>query len=275
MNKKNVTDPSGDYQYNEEFFTIEDEAQCLEYFEEQVIDSEKYWHRLGGRPDLSGKVVLDLGCGHGALSIDAAISGAQQVIGLDLSSNRIAFARHLVAERFPNIADKIEFHSMDIADIPLDGQVDIVISKDTFEHINGIEQVLQAIKQLLREDGLLISGFSPLYYSPFGDHGFHAIGSRFKLPWAHLFLGDAHVVDAYNKHHPGVQCHSIYDLGLNKFRRCDFLQAFDNAGFAIVRETVNAVEKASKLMPLFRLLRNIPGLEDYTTVNMYIVLRKS
>jgi SAM-dependent methyltransferase len=275
MNKKIFGDPSRDYQYNEEFFTIEDPAKCLEYFEEQVIDSEKYWHRLGGRPDFSGKVVLDLGCGHGALSIDAAIAGAQRVIGLDLSSNRIAFARSLVAERFANIADKIEFHSIDIADIPLDGQVDTVISKDTFEHITGFEKVLQAIKRVLREDGLLIAGFSPLYNSPFGDHGFHAIGSRFKLPWAHLFLGDAYVVAAYNKHHPGVECHSIYDLGLNKFRRCDFLLAFDNAGFTIVSETVNAVERASKLMPLFRLLRNIPLLEDYTTVNMYVVLRKS
>jgi 2-polyprenyl-3-methyl-5-hydroxy-6-metoxy-1,4-benzoquinol methylase len=275
MNKKITVDPFKGNQYNEGFFAVEDEAKCLKYFEEQVIDSQKYWQRLGGRPDFSGKVVLDLGCGHGALSIDAAIAGAQRVIGLDLSSNRIAFARRLVAERFSNIANKIEFYSMDIADIPLDGQVDIVISKDTFEHITSMEQVLQSIRRVLREDGLLIAGFSPLFYSPFGDHGFHAIGSRFKLPWAHLFLGDAYVVAAYDKYHPGVQCHSIYDLGLNKFRRCDFLQAFSDAGFAIVHETVNAVEKASKLMPLFRLLRNIPGLEDYTTVNMYIVLRKS
>jgi 2-polyprenyl-3-methyl-5-hydroxy-6-metoxy-1,4-benzoquinol methylase len=275
MNKKTLADLSVGYKFNENFFAKEDVAASLKYFEEQIVDSERYWHRLGGRPDFSGKVVLDLGCGHGALSIDAAMAGAKRVIGIDLDSNRIAFARHILVERFPKIADRIEFHSIDIVDLPLDGQVDIVVSKDTFEHIMGIKQVLQAIKQILREDGLLITGFTPLYYSPFGDHGFHAIGSRFKLPWAHLFLGDAYVVAAYNKHHPGVQCQSVYDLGLNKLKRCDFRQAFEEAGFVTVREIVNAVKGASKLMPLFRLLRKIPGLEDYTTVNMYVVLRKS
>ncbi len=275
MNSKNLSDPSVGVKFNENFFVTEDEATCRKYFKEQVIDTERYWRRLGGRPDFAGKVVLELGCGHGALCVDAALSGARRVIGLDLTSNRIAFARRFVAERFPQIAHKIEFHCLDIAALSPDYDFDIVLSKDTFEHIMGIKQVLRTIRRLLRQDGLLITGFSPLYYSPFGDHGFHAIGQRFKVPWAHLMLGDTYVVDAYNAHHPGVQCRSIYDLGLNKLKRRDFLAAFQQTGFVLLRENVNAIEGASKLMPLFRLLRHIPILEDYVTVNMYAVLRRS
>ena len=276
MNKETLTDSSANYKYSEDKFAVQDELVALRYFEAQVIESEKYWRRLNGRPDFSGKVVLEIGCGHGALSIDAAISGAQRVIGLDLMSSRIAFARRIVAEGYPNLANKIEFHHLDIENLTtLDGQVDIVISKDTFEHIMGIERVLLSIKRVLREGGLLITGFSPLYYSPFGDHGFHAIGQRIRLPWAHLILGDARVVAAYNKCHPEIECHSIYDLGLNKLKRRDYLKAFDKAGFVIVSETVNALEGASKLMPLLRLLNKVPGLEDYTTVNMYVVARKT
>jgi ubiquinone/menaquinone biosynthesis C-methylase UbiE len=276
MNKETFTHPSVNYKFSEENFAVEDESLSLKYFEEQIIDSQKYWRRFGGRPDFSGKIILEIGCGHGALSIDAAISGAQQVIGLDLISNRITFARRIVAERFPNIADKIEFHQLDVDNMTtLDGQVDVVISKDTFEHIMGIDRVLLSIRRLLKEGGLLITGFSPLYYSPFGDHGLHAIGQPIRLPWAHLILGDARVVAAYNKCHPGVECQSVYDLGLNKLKRRDFLQAFDQAGFTIVSETVNAVEGASKLMPLLHLLSKVPGLEDYTTVSMYIIARKS
>jgi SAM-dependent methyltransferase len=273
MNQENFTELSPDT-FNEDNFAVEDEVKSLRYFEEQVIDSQKYWDRLGGRPDFSGKVVLELGCGHGALSIDAAISGAQQVIGLDLIGSRIEFARSIVAKRFPNIANRIEFQKLNIADIDLEGKVDIVISKDTFEHIMGLDQVLLSVRRVLRSGGLLITGFSPLYYSPFGDHGFHSIGQHLKLPWAHLILGDARVVAAYNQYHPGIECHSIYDLGLNKLKRRDFLQTFDKAGFAIVSETVNAMQGASKLMPLLRLLNKIPLLQDYTTVNMYVVLRK-
>ncbi|MEH1838574.1 MAG: class I SAM-dependent methyltransferase [Nostoc sp.] len=275
MNKETFTDQYVNYKFNEENFAVEDESLCLKYFEKQIIDSQKYWRRFGGRPDFCGKVVLEIGCGHGALTIDAAISGAQQVIGLDLIGNRISFAQRIVAERFPDIANRIEFHQLDIDNITtLDGKVDVIISKDTFEHIMGIDRVLLSIRRLLREGGLLITGFSPLYYSPFGDHGFHAIGQPIKLPWAHLILGDARVVAAYNKYHPGVECHSVYELGLNKFKRRDFLQTFDKAGFTIVSERINAVEGASKLMPLLNLLRKVPGLEDYANVNMYVVARK-
>jgi SAM-dependent methyltransferase len=275
MNKETFTHPSVNYKFDEDNFAVEDESLSVKYFEKQIIDSQKYWRRLGGRPDFSGKVVLEIGCGHGALSIDAAISGAQQVIGLDLISDRITFARRMVAERFPNIANRIEFHQLDIDNMTtLDGKVDVIISKDTFEHIMGIDRVLLSIRRLLREGGLLITGFAPLYYSPFGDHGFHAIGQPIKLPWAHLILGDARVVAAYNKYHPGVECHSVYELGLNKLKRRDFLQAFDQAGFAIISETVNALEGASKLMPLLQLLSKVPGLEDYTIVNMYVIARK-
>ncbi|MEH2194508.1 MAG: class I SAM-dependent methyltransferase [Nostoc sp.] len=276
MNKETFTDDSANYKFDEKNFAVEDDSLSIKYFEEQIIDSQKYWRRFGGRPDFSGKVVLEIGCGHGALSIDVAISGVQQVIGLDLIAERITFARRMVAERFPNIANKIEFHQLDIDDMTmLDGKVDVIISKDTFEHIMGIDRVLGSIRRLLREGGLLITGFSPLYYSPFGDHGFHAIGQPIKLPWAHLILGDARVVAAYNNYHPGVKCHSVYELGLNKLKRRELLQAFDKAGFAIVSETINALEGASKLMPLLRLLSKVPGLEDYTTVNMYVIARKT
>ncbi|MEH2066528.1 MAG: methyltransferase domain-containing protein [Nostoc sp.] len=275
MNKETFAHPSVNYKFDEENFAVEDESLSLKYFEQQIIDSQKYWRRFGGRPDFSGKVVLEIGCGHGALSIDAAISGAQQVIALDLISDRITFARRIVAERFPNIANKIEFHQLDIDNMTtLDGKVDVIISKDTFEHIMGIDRVLLSIRRLLKEGGLLITGFSPLYYSPFGDHGLHAIGQPIKLPWAHLIIGDVRVVAAYNKHHPGVECYSVYELGLNKLKRREFLQAFEQAGFAIVSETVNALQGASKLMPLLRLLNKVPGLEDYTTVNMYVIARK-
>lgn len=275
MNKETFTDSSVAYKFNENNFAVEDEAVSLRYFEKQVLNSQKYWRRLGGRPDFSGKVVLEIGCGHGALCIDAAISGAQRVIGIDLIGRRIEFAHRIVAERFPNIANKIEFHQLDINEMALEDKVDFVISKDTFEHIMNLDQVLLSVKRVLRKGGLLITGFSPLYYSPFGDHGFHAIGKRFKLPWAHLLIGDARVVAAYNRHHPGIKCYSVYDLGLNKLKRRDFLQAFEQAGFEIVSETVNALEGASKLMPVLRFLNKVPHLEDYTTVNMYVVLRNT
>lgn len=274
MSKNFSTNYRTAYKFDENKIPAENYAVCLRKFEQQILDSQKYWRRFGGRPDFSGKVVVEIGCGHGALCIDAAISGAKRVIGFDLMGSRIDFARRIVAERFPEIANRIEFHHLDINDMEFEENADFVISKDTFEHIMNLDELLLSIKRILREDGLLLTGFSPLYYSAFGDHGLHAVGKRFKLPWSHLIVGDKGVVAAYKRHYPQFDCHSINDLGLNKFKRRDFLQAFEKAGFEIVSENINAVEGASKLMPLFRLLNKVPSLEDYTTVSMYVMLRK-
>jgi 2-polyprenyl-3-methyl-5-hydroxy-6-metoxy-1,4-benzoquinol methylase len=49
-------------------------------------------------PDCAGKRVLDLRCGHGALSVDLAQAGGQ-VTGIDLDAERIAFATANVREQ--------------------------------------------------------------------------------------------------------------------------------------------------------------------------------
>ena len=60
------------------------EQRNLLYFENQKKENIKFWKRLGGRPTLDGKTVLDFGCGLGCLSIDLINNGAQSVTGIDL-----------------------------------------------------------------------------------------------------------------------------------------------------------------------------------------------
>ena len=56
----------------------------INYFNHQKIENKKFWERLGGKPNFEGKKVLDFGCGHGALSIEIAQSGADKVLGVDI-----------------------------------------------------------------------------------------------------------------------------------------------------------------------------------------------
>ncbi|NBT44751.1 MAG: hypothetical protein EBT06_07485 [Gammaproteobacteria bacterium] len=55
-------------------------------------ENEKFWSRLDGRPDVHIKKLLDIGCSHGSLSVDAAIRGAKRVVGIDTDPERIDFA---------------------------------------------------------------------------------------------------------------------------------------------------------------------------------------
>ena len=42
----------------------------INYFNRGFKENEKFWERLGEKPEFKDKSILDFGCGHGALCID-------------------------------------------------------------------------------------------------------------------------------------------------------------------------------------------------------------
>jgi magnesium-protoporphyrin O-methyltransferase len=82
--------------------------------------------------DLSGKRVLDAGCGTGALSVAAAERGAD-VLAIDLSATLVALAK----ERLPSKlnAGSIDFKLGDMSDAAL-GEFDHVVAMDSLIHYN-------------------------------------------------------------------------------------------------------------------------------------------
>lgn len=73
-----------------------------------------------------GKVVLDVGCGTGILSMFAAKSGARKVIGVDCSGVAVQ-ARQIVKDN--GFEDVITIIQGKVEDLQLDEQVDIIISE--------------------------------------------------------------------------------------------------------------------------------------------------
>ena len=65
----------------------------ISYFNFQFLENKKFWKRLGGKPNFEKKTVLDFGCGHGALSIEIAQSGAKEIKGIDLENGPLDFAK--------------------------------------------------------------------------------------------------------------------------------------------------------------------------------------
>ena len=82
--------------------------------------------------DLTGKRVLDAGCGTGALAVEAARRGAQ-VVAIDLSAKLVA----LGAERLPqNLKGSIDMRVGDMFD-PALGGFDHIVSMDVLIHYAG------------------------------------------------------------------------------------------------------------------------------------------
>jgi len=87
--------------------------------------------------DLSGKRVLDAGCGTGALAVEAARRGAH-VVAIDLSPTLVDLAR----ERMPHDlgSGRIEFLSGDMLD-PALGRFDFVVGMDSLIHYHKADAV--------------------------------------------------------------------------------------------------------------------------------------
>jgi SAM-dependent methyltransferase len=235
------------------------------YFAEQVVENDEWQRRMGGTIDVESKRVLDLGCGHGALSILMAQQGAAKVVGIDLNEHFIDFAGRNTLHRYPEFENVVSFRTIDIAE--LRDEYDVVVSKDSFEHIDDLEHVLDVIFRLLAPGGVLASGFGPLYYSPFGDHGRFHLG----LPWLHAILPEA-VLTAMATRRERKPIRTASDLGLNKLTTPALRRFLAHQPWSDVDVRFNQGSK--RLFKAFDQLRRVSVIEKYFTVNAYLLARK-
>ena len=237
------------------------------YFEEQRENNIEWFKRMDFQIDVAGLRVLDLGCGHGALSIGLAERGAAEVVGLDLDADRIDFANRTLTRSFPELGDRIQFQCENVFN--LKDQFDLIVSKDAFEHIDDLAGVIHHLHGLLKPGGHLAPGFSPLYFSPFGDHARFAM----KLPWAHAVTPEALAL-RWLKSRTGTAAQSSMDLGLNRLTPSEFRAIFaDPQAWDDVRIQYNRGDNG--LFPVFNALRQIQPLERFFTTSIYAVARKA
>ena len=106
---------------------------------------------LSWLPDeLSGRRLLDAGCGTGALALEAARRGAE-VVAIDLSPTLVQLARERLIQTHPELVNRIEFASADMLD-PAWGEFDHMVAMDSLIHYEqtDIVQALNGLSQRCR-----------------------------------------------------------------------------------------------------------------------------
>ena len=133
---------------NEKFFynyldLRNDEKNYNDLFEQpQILDM---------LPDISGKHILELGCGYGATSRKFIEKGAESVYALDVSKRMIEKAE------IENSDKKITYSCMDMNDLnKLPGSWDIAFSSLVFHYIENLNQLFCNINQHLKPEGVLV-----------------------------------------------------------------------------------------------------------------------
>ena len=106
--------------------------------------------------DLSGRRILDAGCGTGMLAIEAARRGAD-VVGIDVSPQLIEIGK----ERLPDdVKGKISLHAGDMLD-PAYGHFDHIVSMDVLIHYESDQIAAAAAKLAERTRHSMLCTFAP------------------------------------------------------------------------------------------------------------------
>lgn len=241
--------------------------------DKQRASNTQFWSRLGGKPLLEGARVLEVGCGFGRLSIDMALSGAKQVIGIDITSKAIDVANNNLKQNYPQLKNIVEFIKIDLKDFT-EFNFDYIVSKDTFEHVLNLDEMINAIKMRLKPGGKLYTGFGPLWNSPFGPHGLIQGRQVIKnpVPWWHLLAGETRFINRYNRHYPKNKINSVHEIGLNKLSMSDYRKLIHASGLSVKYFEVNRGDNLA--LKAFELIRRLSVLEEYFSNNIYCICEK-
>ena len=107
-------------------------------------------------PDLTGKRVLDLGCGFGEHCKLFVDRGAEKVVGIDISSKMLEVAKK------ENSDPKIQYLQLQMEQIGQLAQTFvIVISSLAFHYVDDFAGVVKNIYDLLSPDGIFIFSQEP------------------------------------------------------------------------------------------------------------------
>ncbi|MEM6343121.1 MAG: class I SAM-dependent methyltransferase [Bacteroidota bacterium] len=117
-----------------------------------------------------GMKIMEIGCGEGGV-LKPFVARGCEVVGVDLAAQRIANAQSFLAEEIK--AGKAEFMVQNVYEDAFRerfvGAFDLILLKDTIEHIPEQEKFIPYLKQFLKPEGKVFFGFPP-WYMPFGGH---------------------------------------------------------------------------------------------------------
>lgn len=174
-------------------------------------------------PDVTGKAVLDLGCGDGKHCADFIDRGAKSVVGIDISEKMLHLAR---AE---HARDAIRYLNMSMTEIAdLRETFDLIYSNMAFHYIEDFAAFAKTLFGVLHPGGtLLFAQEHPIITATIDGKGhFNKLPSGRKLSYVFSDYGI-----------PGERVTRWFVEGVVKYHRrvSDIINALINAGFVIER----------------------------------------
>jgi SAM-dependent methyltransferase len=243
------------------------------YIQWQYTSSDRLFSKYPNL-DLSGKDVLEIGCGTGGRTAFLAMQGARRTVGIDINAQEIHVARELCPTLYPAIQGRCEYVVSE-ENVALDlGRFDVVIMADCMEHVVSPPHMLRLGYEYTRPGG-------HLYFSSVG--WYHYKGSHMDLiPFVNVFFSDETIINVtrwrlsrpdYRPSHwdsdpPTERWNGLYNLRdrpgehLNKLTLREMKRLVKYSAFSKAKLTVIGFGTGHAMFRPLDPLRHIPWIQE-------------
>ena len=266
-------------------------ADIGEYADWRDASLTTSWRHFGD-DELSGKDVLDFGCGAGQLSFFLASKDlAKTITGVDIDEVALARANAILAKQ-SELKGKMSFLEGSVEGLPVeDGSIDLITAFDCLEHVMDPGAILKDWMRVLRPGGRVLIEWFP-FKGPWGPH----MEALIPVPWAHVIFGEKAMFrtaaaiyddpdfvprhwdltpDGSKKPNKWTQWETFAQQGyVNGLDIADFRKLVSEAGLTIERLDKSGFGASGAKRALGQSLMALPILGEYATSYTVIILEK-
>jgi SAM-dependent methyltransferase len=231
--------------------------------------------------DEAGLRVLEIGCGAGGVLAAFAERGAS-VTGVDLHAPSVEYARRRFAGEAGGAAAR--FETADIYDVDpadLDGPFDLVLLKDTIEHIHDQQRFFARLDAFLAPGASAFLAFPP-WQMPFGGHQ-QICDHRalMRLPYFHLLPRRAYAALLRRLGERPETVEALLEIKQTGISIERFERIVADTGYVMAQRSLYLINPMYRyrygLEPRVqsRLVARAPGLRDVLTTSAYYLLARA
>jgi SAM-dependent methyltransferase len=229
---------------------------------------------------VEGAHVLEIGCAEGGV-LKAFVEAGCVCTGVELSQSKIDNAYLFMAEEIAG--GKIKFICQNVYDLDFETQFlhhfDIIVLKDTIEHIPNQHILISYLRKLLKKDGVIFFGF-PSWYMPWGGHQ-QICQSKFLmfLPYFHLLPTPLYKLVLKLFKEPEYKIKDLLEIKQTGISINRFEAILKKYNYKILSRTIYLINPIYKLkfgwkprvQPTF--LSCIPILRDFLSTTVYYLVK--
>ena len=243
--------------------------------EEQLTTKlPKIIRRFEGHFPVDGALrYLDMGCGSGEFTVALARLGVHHITGVDFLPRFAESAR--ANARAAGVEDRVKIVCHDLRTWEPDQKYDILLSFDSFEHIDTPRPFMARMADFLAPGGRAVLAFGPMFQSPYGDHMWDFF--KVQVPWRGVLFSEAAMLrvrrEFFRPTDPATRYQDIAG-GLNLMRYSEFLEHARATGWEFEFLRTNAFLDNRALRGVSNAVTSLPVVKDYFVHNVYAVLRR-